>query len=109
MKALILASFLILIFASTPTLAGACYHKMGVPTATCSTYVTKSPLPQYVCCEKLNRKGHAIWRDTWVSGGCGSVAGASYDFGCTVDSPVYGTGEPIKASCLFSYSTGLYR
>lgn len=105
MKVLILAATLCLLLVSTVASA---HHRFGVPTATCATHVSGMPIPQYVCCEKEGKHGD-IFANTWVSGGCQNVSGAFRDYGCSIESPNYNTGEPINADCLFSYSTGIYR
>lgn len=80
--------------------------KRSVPAvvAACTTSVTIQPLPTYVCCKKVNRHGYG-WRNTWVSGACRAADPyARYDRGCTINSPVYGTGAPIaqRGQCQFS-------
>lgn len=114
MKALITAAVLsAVVIASTQASAHHRYYRYVVrgpiyaPTATCVTHATKAPLPEYVCCEKDSSRGRDLWADTWVSGGCKMVPGAHKDLGCTINSPVYGTGAPINAQCQFSYTTGM--
>lgn len=86
--------------------------RRGVPAvvAACTTSVTIQPLPTYVCCKMVNRKGQG-WRNTWVSGACRAASPyAKYDGGCTINSPVYGTGAPIlqRGQCQFSNSMHHY-
>jgi len=87
-------------------------HVLFVPEAVCSTIVTNMPLPTYVCCEQLDRNGHHIFRDQWVSGSCKNAnVNAHFDMGCKPDSLAYGTNQPIPpiaTFCQFSYSTGKY-
>lgn len=79
------------------------------PTATCHTSAINAPLPNYTCCELLNKKGHHIWRNTWVPYSCANASPyARGDMGCDVNSPEFGTGSPIMGNCTFSYSTGRY-
>lgn len=89
------------------------YRESGpyVPVAVCTTAIpnVNMPIQPFVCCQLLNKKGHHIWRDTWVFGSCKNAhPGAIVDMGCKTYSPVYGTGAPIAASCQFSHSTGRY-
>lgn len=82
-----------------------------VVVAACTTSQTIQPLPTYVCCELESKGGHHIWRDTWVSGSCKAANMRAYhDEGCTMNSPVYGTGAPIlqRGQCQFSNTTGKY-
>lgn len=83
--------------------------KAYVPVAICSTGGTNIALPNFVCCQLLDKRGHHIWRDTWVPTCCGNAdVRAIYDMGCKRTSPVYGTGSQIIGNCQFSHSTGRY-
>lgn len=102
--------FVATLLATTQVLAyhGTCRAKS--PVAVCEASVNSNiQIPRYVCCELYTKKGHHIWRNTWVSGSCSNANPyAQRDVGCDIDSPVYGTGMPIQATCQFSASTGKY-
>lgn len=77
-------------------------HRVPVVVAACTTSVTLQPLPTYVCCKGVDNSGR--WRNNWVSGSCKAAGYATFSRGCTIDSPVYGTGAPIlqRGQCQFS-------
>lgn len=85
-------------------------YRSAPVVAACTTSVSNKPLPTYVCCSLLSRKGHYVWRNTWVSGSC-AVANpyARQDSGCRMNSPVYDTGLPIpqQGSCQFTGKTAM--
>lgn len=87
----------------------ACCHapRVSVPVAICSTGGTNIPLPYFVCCQLLDKKGRHIWRNMWVPSCCQNAdPRASYALGCKRTSPVYGMGSPIIGNCQYSHSTG---
>lgn len=74
------------------------------PVAICITSGTNIPLPAYTCCQ-LNSKDSAF-NQTWVPGSCQNAHPMAHlDSGCSIHSPVFGTGAPILGDCQFSYST----
>ncbi len=109
--------FLSLLFLSTAAKASyqkTCGHRyyycgmtVNIPMAICTTGGTNIPLPRYVCCQLLDKKGHQIWGNTWVAGSCRNAHPyAMFDLGCRKNSPVYNTGKPILGTCQFSHITG---
>lgn len=105
---LFLMIFVPLLLAVGANSAFACRHHYFVnyvPMAICATYGTNVPLPPYVCCKLVDHKGHVAWGNTWVSGSCSNASPcATFDTGCTYQSPVFNTCRPINAECQFSYS-----
>lgn len=100
--------FLLSFFVVTEAKAHWCHRNVPVPVAFCKTAGTNIPLPNFVCCQKL-QNGHHVWRDTWVATSCKNAdPKAIYDMGCKIGSPVYETGMPLTGDCQFSFSTGKY-
>lgn len=104
--------FLSLLFLSTAKASHypchySCRTSINIPMAMCTTGGTHIPLPRYVCCQLLDKKGYQIWGNQWVAGSCKKAHPyAIYDLGCRKNSPVYGTGKPIVGTCQFSHITG---
>ena len=79
-----------------------CAKRVHVPVASCRAGDTYIPLPRFVCCQLLDRRGAKIWGNTWVAGTCTKAHPyAVYDWGCNKNSPVFGIGKPIVGHCHF--------
>lgn len=79
-----------------------------VVVAACTTMTPyyPVPLPTYVCCKLKNDRHSYAWRNTWVSGTCKAAdVHARYDWGCDMNSPVYGTNAPILGYCQITSRT----